>query len=64
MADGISHTISRRNALKCLAYGGAGTLFTLAGGVLTPFDLAVAGIPRPPFELAISSIRRLDAERG
>jgi 3',5'-cyclic AMP phosphodiesterase CpdA len=33
---------SRRKALKCLAYGGAGTLFTLAGGVLTPFDLARA----------------------
>jgi hypothetical protein len=35
--------ISRRSALKCLAYGGAGTLFTLSGGVLTPFDLAQAG---------------------
>ena len=34
--------ISRRNALKCLAYGGAGTLFTLAGGVLAPVDLALA----------------------
>ena len=34
--------ISRRSALKCLAYGGAGTLFTLSGGVLTPFDLAQA----------------------
>ena len=34
---------SRRNALKCLAYGSAGTLFTLAGGVLTPIDLAFAG---------------------
>jgi 3',5'-cyclic AMP phosphodiesterase CpdA len=33
---------SRRNALKCLAYGGAGTLFTLAGGVLSPIDLAFA----------------------
>jgi 3',5'-cyclic AMP phosphodiesterase CpdA len=33
---------SRRNALKCLAFGGAGTLFALAGGVLTPIDLAVA----------------------
>ena len=33
---------SRRSALKCLAYGGAGTLFTLAGGVLTPTDLALA----------------------
>src|ERR1700726_4848421 len=34
---------SRRNALKCLAYGGAGTLFALSGGVFTPIDLAVAG---------------------
>jgi 3',5'-cyclic AMP phosphodiesterase CpdA len=33
---------TRREALKCLAFGGAGTLFTLAGGVLTPIDLAVA----------------------
>ncbi|HYL02913.1 MAG TPA: metallophosphoesterase [Steroidobacteraceae bacterium] len=33
---------SRRRALKCLAFGGAGTLFTLAGGVFTPIDLAVA----------------------
>jgi 3',5'-cyclic AMP phosphodiesterase CpdA len=32
----------RRNALKCMAYGGAGTLFALCGGVLTPIDLAVA----------------------
>ena len=33
---------SRRNALKCMAYGGAGTLFVLAGGVFTPLDLAMA----------------------
>src|SRR5271168_2077493 len=33
---------SRRNALKCMAYGGAGTLFALSGGVFTPIDLAVA----------------------
>src|SRR5260370_34766360 len=33
----------RRNALKCLAYGGAGTLFALSGGVFTPIDLAMAG---------------------
>jgi 3',5'-cyclic AMP phosphodiesterase CpdA len=33
---------SRRSALQCLAFGGAGTLFALAGGVLTPIDLAVA----------------------
>src|ERR1700676_5589672 len=35
--------LSRRNALKCMAYGGAGTLFALAGGVFTPIDLAMAG---------------------
>ncbi|HJW42080.1 MAG TPA: metallophosphoesterase [Rhizomicrobium sp.] len=33
---------SRRGVLKCLAYGGAGTLFTLAGGVVMPLDLASA----------------------
>ena len=37
-----SSSQSRRNALKCLAYGGAGTLFTLAGGIFTPVDLAHA----------------------
>jgi 3',5'-cyclic AMP phosphodiesterase CpdA len=40
---------SRRKALKCLAYGGAGTLFTLAGGILTPIELALAGTdPKTP----------------
>jgi 3',5'-cyclic AMP phosphodiesterase CpdA len=34
--------LSRRNALKCMAYGGAGTLFVLAGGVFAPVDLAMA----------------------
>ena len=34
--------LSRRNALKCMAYGGAGTLFALSGGVLAPLDLAMA----------------------
>ena len=33
---------SRRRALRCMAFGGAGTLFTLAGGILTPVDLALA----------------------
>jgi 3',5'-cyclic AMP phosphodiesterase CpdA len=37
---------SRRNALKCMAYGGAGTLFVLAGGVFTPVDLASAADDR------------------
>jgi hypothetical protein len=35
---------SRREALKCMAYGGAGTLFVLAGGVFTPMDLASARV--------------------
>jgi 3',5'-cyclic AMP phosphodiesterase CpdA len=34
--------LSRRNALRCMAYGGAGTLFVLAGGVFAPVDLATA----------------------
>jgi hypothetical protein len=34
--------LSRRNALKCMAHGGAGTLFVLAGGVFAPVDLAMA----------------------
>jgi 3',5'-cyclic AMP phosphodiesterase CpdA len=33
---------SRRAAMKCMAFGGAGTLFVLSGGVLTPRDLAFA----------------------
>ncbi|QYD66973.1 metallophosphoesterase [Paraburkholderia edwinii] len=33
---------ARRRALKCLAFGGAGTLFVLAGGVLAPVDIASA----------------------
>jgi 3',5'-cyclic AMP phosphodiesterase CpdA len=34
--------LSRRAALRCMAYGGAGTLFALSGGIFTPIDLAVA----------------------
>jgi 3',5'-cyclic AMP phosphodiesterase CpdA len=34
--------LSRRRTLKCMAYGGAGTLFALSGGVFCPFDLASA----------------------
>jgi len=41
MADDHSGT-SRRGALKCLGFGGAGTLFVLSGGVLAPLDLARA----------------------
>jgi 3',5'-cyclic AMP phosphodiesterase CpdA len=38
----VSFNPGRRGALKCLAYGGAGTLFTLSAGILTPMDLAFA----------------------
>jgi 3',5'-cyclic AMP phosphodiesterase CpdA len=38
--------VSRRQALKCMAFGGAGTLFALAGGVLTPVGLAQAAADR------------------
>src|SRR5476649_527213 len=39
--------LSRRNALKCMAYGGAGTLFVLSGGVFTPVYLARAADDKP-----------------
>jgi hypothetical protein len=34
--------LTRRSALQCMAFGGAGTLFALSGGVFTPIDLALA----------------------
>jgi 3',5'-cyclic AMP phosphodiesterase CpdA len=39
---------SRRGALKCLAFGGAGTMFMLSGGVLAPIDLAPGGAEAAP----------------
>jgi 3',5'-cyclic AMP phosphodiesterase CpdA len=33
---------SRRGAMKCMAFGGAGTLFVLSAGILTPVDMALA----------------------
>jgi 3',5'-cyclic AMP phosphodiesterase CpdA len=50
-------TPSRRGALQCLAFGGAGTLFTLSGGILTPIGLAQAAAEKPaglPLFLQIS----------
>jgi 3',5'-cyclic AMP phosphodiesterase CpdA len=38
--------VSRRKALKCMAFGGAGTLFALSGGVFAPIDLALAATDR------------------
>jgi hypothetical protein len=34
--------LSRRDALRCLAFGSAGTLFMLSGGVLTPVNVSAA----------------------
>ncbi|MGZ5926834.1 MAG: metallophosphoesterase family protein [Rhizomicrobium sp.] len=48
---------SRRGALQCLAFGGAGTLFTLSGGILRPIGLAQAATEKPsglPLFLQIS----------
>jgi len=42
MSAPIPFDRTRRDALKCLAFGGAGTVFTLSAGVLTPMDLALA----------------------
>jgi len=39
---------SRRRALQCMAFGGAGTLFTLSGGVLTPVALAQGAADKAP----------------
>src|SRR6185437_7999778 len=35
----MSDQPNRRSAMQCLAFGGAGTLFTLSGGVLMPSAL-------------------------
>jgi hypothetical protein len=42
MSSALPSDPSRRGALKCLAFGGVGTLFVLAGGILTPVELALA----------------------
>ena len=39
--------VSRRDALKCMAYGAAGTVFALSGGVFTPIDLGVLYTKHP-----------------
>jgi 3',5'-cyclic AMP phosphodiesterase CpdA len=45
MTASSSH-LSRRRVLQCMAFGGAGTLFALTGGVLAPIDLAVGAARR------------------
>jgi hypothetical protein len=45
---------SRRSALRCLAYGGAGTLFTLAGGTFIPST----SLPRRAALKPLSASRR------
>jgi 3',5'-cyclic AMP phosphodiesterase CpdA len=42
MTSDLPSDPARRGALKCLAFGGAGTVFLLSGGVLAPLDLAAA----------------------
>ncbi|MFL9855590.1 metallophosphoesterase [Paraburkholderia madseniana] len=42
MSSDLPSDPSRRGALKCLAFGGVGTVFVLAGGILTPVELALA----------------------
>ena len=54
MDDEKLHT--RRTALKCLGFGGAGTLFALAGGVLTPIDLAMAASDDAPKRAALKPL--------
>ena len=43
---------TRRGALRCLAFGGAGTLFVLSGGVLAPVDLALGATKSTPMAKA------------
>ena len=54
MSSDLLSNPSRRGALRCLAFGGAGTLFVLAGGVLAPVDLALAASDKSA--LAVSDI--------
>jgi Predicted phosphohydrolases len=42
----MSDTPSRRAALKCLAFGGTGTVFALSGGIPFSFSLANAAEPQ------------------
>jgi 3',5'-cyclic AMP phosphodiesterase CpdA len=48
MSSETSIRQTRRGALKCLAAGGAGTLFMLSGGVLTPVNMALAASSGQP----------------
>src|SRR6478752_7365374 len=40
--------LSRRDALRCLAFGSAGTLFMLSSGVLTPVNVETADLTTAP----------------
>ena len=40
--------LSRRDALRCLAFGSVGTLFMLSGGVLTPVQVDGAELTTAP----------------
>jgi 3',5'-cyclic AMP phosphodiesterase CpdA len=61
MSSDLKDFESRRGALKCMAFGGAGTLFVLSAGVLTPVNLALAaskkgamGVTGTPLFLQVS----------
>lgn len=42
MSKDLPPELSRRRALKCMAFGGLGTVFMLSGGILAPVELALA----------------------
>jgi 3',5'-cyclic AMP phosphodiesterase CpdA len=53
MSADPSQAPSRRGALQCLAFGGAGTLFLLAGGVLAPVNFAIAAGRSPSLHAGV-----------
>jgi len=52
MSSEFTNDQTRRGALRCLAFGGAGTLFVLSGGVLAPIDLALGATNAAPMAKA------------
>src|SRR6202051_615007 len=52
MSSQFTSDQTRRGALRCLAFGGAGTLFVLSGGVLAPIDLAFGATNAAPMAKA------------
>jgi 3',5'-cyclic AMP phosphodiesterase CpdA len=52
MSSEFTNDQTRRGALRCLAFGGAGTLFVLSGGILAPVDLALGATRTAPLAKA------------